>query len=103
MAPAIPAPAPTCVLAGKFSLNIGIGCGAIQVLPWCNILSADNPVEVLNEHLSLQVGFYVPTKVSRERNKEINAAVLLASSRRLIFGRQVIAPGLTGKGLFAVK
>ena len=40
-------------------------CGAVQDLP-CNIWSADNPVEVLNEHLSLLVGRYVPTKVIRD-------------------------------------
>ena len=28
------------------------------------------PVEVLNEHLSLLVGRYVPTKVIRVRNKD---------------------------------
>ena len=33
----------------------------------------------------------------------INAGMLLASSRRLIFGGTVIAFGLTGKSLFAVK
>ena len=31
---------------------------------------ADNPVEVLNEHLSLLVELYVPTKVIRVRNKD---------------------------------
>ena len=30
----------------------------------------DNPVEVLNEHLSLLVGRYVPTKVIHVRNKD---------------------------------
>ena len=35
-----------------------------------NIWLADNPVEVLNEHLSLLVGRYVPTKVIRVRNKD---------------------------------
>ena len=30
----------------------------------------DNPVEVLNEHLSLLVGRYVPTKIIRVRNKD---------------------------------
>ena len=33
----------------------------------------------------------------------INAGMLLASSRRLIFGGPVIALGLTGKSLFTVK
>ena len=45
-------------------------CGAIQDLSWCNIWLADNPVEVLNENLSLLVGHYVPTKVIRVRNKD---------------------------------
>ena len=35
-----------------------------------NIWLSDNPVEVLNEHLSLLVGRYVPTKVIRVRNKD---------------------------------
>ena len=63
-------------------------------LPWRNIWLADNPVEVLNEHqiLSVLVGRYVPTKAIRERNKDkhclmIISCMLLASSRRLIFGR----------------
>ena len=45
-------------------------CGAIQDLPWRNIRLADNHVEVLNEHLSLLVGRYVPTKVIRVCNKD---------------------------------
>ena len=48
----------------------GIVCGAIQDIPWRTIWLADNPVEVLNEHLSLLVGRYVPTKVIRVRNKD---------------------------------
>ena len=43
-------------------------CGAIQDLPWRNNWHADNPVEVLNEHLSLLVGRYVQTKDIRVRN-----------------------------------
>ena len=35
-----------------------------------NIWLTDNPVEVLNEHLSLLVGRYVPTKVICVRNKD---------------------------------
>ena len=44
---------------------------------WCNagstrrnIWSADNPVEVLNEHLLLLVGRFVPTKIIRVRNMD---------------------------------
>ena len=39
-------------------------------LPRRNICSSDNPVEVLNEHLSLLVGRYVSTKKIRVRNKD---------------------------------
>ena len=45
-------------------------CGAVQDMPRRNIWLADNPVKVLNEHLSLLVGRYVPTKVIRVRNKD---------------------------------
>ena len=80
----------------------------MQDLPWRNTWSADNPVEVLNKHWLLLVGRFVPTKVIRVRNKDmhgliINAGMLWASSRRLIFGGPVIALGLTGKSLSAVK
>ena len=44
--------------------------GAIQDLLWRNIWLADNPVEVLNKHLSMLVGRYVSTKVIRVRNKD---------------------------------
>ena len=39
-------------------------------LLWHNIWLSDNPVEVLNKHLSLLVGRYGPTKVIRVRNKD---------------------------------
>ena len=42
----------------------------MQDLPWRNIWSADNPVEVLNEHLLLLVGRFVPIKIIRVRNKD---------------------------------
>ena len=45
-------------------------CGAIRELPWRNICLSDNPVEVLNERLSLLVGRYVPTKVIHVSNKD---------------------------------
>ena len=54
----------------KNQFNWNAVCGAIQDLPWHNIWSADNPVEVLNEHLSLLVLGYVPTKVIRVLNKD---------------------------------
>ena len=54
----------------KHQVNRNAVCGATQDLPWRNIWLADNPVEVLNEHLSLLVTRYVPTKVIRVRNKD---------------------------------
>ena len=42
----------------------------MQDLPWRNIWSADNPVDVLNEHLLLLVGRFVPAKIIRVRNKD---------------------------------
>ena len=53
-----------------YQVNWNTVCGAMQDLPWRNIWSADNPVEVLNEHLLLLVGHFVPTKVVRVRNKD---------------------------------
>ena len=38
-------------------------CGGTRELPWCIIWLSDNPVEVLNEQLSLLIGRYVPTTV----------------------------------------
>ena len=81
---------------------------AIRELPWRNIWLSDNPIQVLNEHLSLLVGRYVPTKVIRVRNKDKpwfddQCRRAFGLTRRLIFGRPVIALGLTGKSLSAVK
>ena len=53
----------------KHQVNWNTVCGAMQDLPWRNIWSAVNPVEVLNEHLLQLVGRFVPTKVIRVRNK----------------------------------
>ena len=73
----------------------------MRYLPLRNIWSADNPVEVLNEHLSLLVGRYVPTKIIRVRNKDKPWLMIYADV--LIFGGPVIALGLIRKSLFAVK
>ena len=54
----------------EHQINWNTVCGAMQDLPWCNIWSADNPVDVLNEHLLLLVGRVVPTKIIRVRNKD---------------------------------
>ena len=53
----------------KHQVNWNTVCGFPE-LPWRSIWLSDNPVEVLNEHLSLLVGHYVPTKVIRVRNKD---------------------------------
>ena len=61
------------MLVGKFlkhQANWNTVCGAIRELPWRNIWLADVPVEDLNEHLSLLVGHYVPTKLIRVRDKD---------------------------------
>ena len=50
----------------KHQVNWNTVCGEMWDLPWRNIWLS---VEVLNEHLSLLVGRYVPTKVIRVRNK----------------------------------
>ena len=57
-------------LKKKHNANWNTVCGAIQDLSWSNIWLADNPVEVLNEHLSLLVGHYVPTMVIRVRSND---------------------------------
>ena len=92
----------------KHQGNWNTVCGEIRELPWRNIWLSDNPVEVLNEYLSLLVGRYAPTKVIRVRNKDKPwyddlFRHALASGRRLIFGGHVIALWLTGKILSAIK
>ena len=54
----------------KHQVNWNMICGAMQDLPRCNIWSADNPVEVLNDHLLLLVGHFVPTRIIHVRNKD---------------------------------
>ena len=54
----------------KHQVNWNTICGGIGELPWCNIWVSVNSVEVLNEHLSLLFGHYVPTKVIHVRNKD---------------------------------
>ena len=54
----------------KHQVNWNTVCGAIRKLPWRNIRLSDNPVEVLNEHLSLLVGRHAPTKVILVRSKD---------------------------------
>ena len=93
----------------KCQVNWNTVCGAMQDLPWRNIWSADNLVEVSNDHLLLLVRRFGPTKIIHVLNKDIclglmiNAGMLLASSIKLIFGEPMIALGLTGKSLSTVK
>ena len=47
----------------KHQVNWNTVCDAMKDLPSHNIWSADNPVEVLNVHLLLLVGRFVPTKI----------------------------------------
>ena len=54
----------------KHQVNWNRVCRAMQDLQWRNIWSADNPVEVLYEHLWLLVGRIVPTKVIRVGQKD---------------------------------
>ena len=54
----------------KHQLNWNTVSDAIRVVPWRSIWLSDNPVEFLNEYISLLVGRYVPTKVIRVRNKD---------------------------------
>ena len=93
----------------KHQVNWNMVCGAMQNLPWRNIWSAENPVEVLNEHLLLLVGRFIKTKIIHVCNKDKPwfddqcRHAFGASSRRLIFGGPVVALGLTGKSLSTVK
>ena len=92
----------------KHKVNWNTVCRAMQDLKWRNIWSADNQVEVLNEHLLLQVGGFVPTKIISVRIKDKpwfddQCRHAFVSSRRLIFGGPVIALGLTGESLSTVK
>ena len=47
----------------KHQVNWNTVCSAIQDLLRRNIWLSDRPVEAFNEHLSLLVGRYIPTKV----------------------------------------
>ena len=95
----------------KHQVNCNTVCGAILELPWRNIWSADNPVEILNQHLLLLLGWtfcfnYIRSSVCVSRislGLMINAGMILATSRRLIFGGPVIALGNTGMSLSTVK
>ena len=69
MAQAVPNLCVSRKISLKYQVNWNTVCGTIRELPWRNIWLSDNPVEVLNEHLSLLVGRYAPTKVIRVHDK----------------------------------
>ena len=85
----------------KHQVNWNTVCGAMKDLPWRNIWSADNPVEVLNEHLLLLVGRFVPTKVIRVCNKDKpwfdDQYRHVFRLKQLIFGGLVITLWLIGR------
>ena len=85
----------------KHQVNWNTVSGAMRDLPWRNIWSSDNPVEVLNEHLYQPRSSMYVTRISL--GSMIYANVLSTSSRRVIFGGPLIALRLIGKSLFAVK
>ena len=92
----------------KHQVNWNTVCGAIHDLPWHNIWLADNPVQVLNEPLSLLVGRYVPTNVIRVHSQEKpwfddQCRHAFGLKQRLIFGGLMITLRLTGKSLSTVK
>ena len=53
----------------KHWVNCNTVCGEVYHLQREDFWFADNPVEILNEHLSLLVELFTPTKVVRECNK----------------------------------
>ena len=55
MAQAVPNVCVSRKVFPKHQVNWNTVCGAIRELPWRNIWLSDNPVEVLNEHLSLRL------------------------------------------------
>ena len=93
-------------LKHQFNWNT-VSC-AMQDLPWHNIWSADNPVEVLNEHLLPLVEHFVPTQIIRVCNKDNpwfddQCRHAFGLKQKAHLGGLVIALGLTGKSLFTVK
>ena len=81
----------------KHQVNWNTVCGAMWDLPWCKTSIFPCWLDVMYQPRS---SVYV-TRISL--GSMIYADVLLTSSRWLIFGGPVIALGLIGKSLFAVK
>ena len=65
MAQAVPSLCVSRKVFLKHRVNWIAVCDAIRDLPWHSIWCAVNPVEVMNQHLSLLVERFVPTKVIR--------------------------------------
>ena len=99
------------MLVGKFSLKVlslNTVCGAKQDLPWRDIWAADNPVEGLNEELSLLVRRSVSMKVIHAHHKDTpcfddQCKCAFDLKEEVIFCRRTIALGLTGKSLSPVE
>ena len=105
MAPTVPNLGVSKKVFLKHQVNCDTVCGAIRDLSWRDIWLA---VEVLNEHLSLIVGHYVPTKVIHMRDKDKpwfddQCRHAFGLIRRLIFDGPVIALGLTENSFSAVE
>ena len=88
-------------------MNWNSVCGATQELPWRNIWSADNPVNVFKLLVSA-VWTLCPTTVVGMSNKDNpwfddQCRREFGLQHRLIYGGPVIAPWLTGKSMSAGK
>ena len=70
MAQAVPYQYDIRTLFLKHQVHWNTVYGAIQNLTWLNSWTSDNSLAVLNEHLSLLLECYVPTKVIRMHNKD---------------------------------
>ena len=72
----------------KHKVSWNTVCGALQDLPWRGIWPVDNPVGVLNEHAHQLRPSVCTTR--KRLGFMVNASVVLASSRRLIFGEPMM-------------
>ena len=90
----------------KHYVNWDTVFGSIQDMPLHYNWLGDNSVEILNEHLSLLLIRYVPTKVIRAWLKACFCTQMqhaFGLKQVSIFGGHVIALGLIRKSLSAVK
>ena len=89
---------------GNWTCHSWQDIGAIRGPPWRSIWTADNPVEVLNKHLSQLVECFVPTKVMQMHNKDkpwvkLKQEAQLRWSRDLLGLRTTISGGPPLSGL----